>query len=137
VEALMLGNFFAYRDENKFNSVYVEEKYYILSTFSKRKLKRSLEEKDPDKPIVQDIYIDDQIYRVQRHYVEDDKIKKMLDASYHEYLPADSTGLYPHKVNVHITAEKPVHIEIEYSKVVVNIPQEMPFSIPAHYEMMK
>src|SRR5205085_9842288 len=50
VQALLTGNFFAYkRSENKFNSVYLEDKYYILSSLTKHKLKRALEEKDPNK----------------------------------------------------------------------------------------
>jgi hypothetical protein len=50
VQALLTGNFFAYKkNENKFNSVYLEDRYYILSSLNKHKLKRSLEEKDPNK----------------------------------------------------------------------------------------
>jgi hypothetical protein len=42
VQALLYGNFFAYKkNENRFNSVYLEEKFYVLSSLNKKKLKRS------------------------------------------------------------------------------------------------
>ena len=42
VQALLYGNFFAYKkNENRFNSVYLEDKFYVLSSLNKKKLKRS------------------------------------------------------------------------------------------------
>ena len=59
IQGVLTGNLFSYK-KNKFNSVYNDEdKYYILSTLGKHKLKRSLEEKDPNKPIIQDMWVSD------------------------------------------------------------------------------
>ncbi|MEP7170148.1 MAG: DUF4292 domain-containing protein, partial [Bacteroidota bacterium] len=63
VQGILTGNIFAYK-KSKFNSVYIEEnQYYILSTLGKHKLKRSLEEKDPNKPVIQDMWISDTMFR--------------------------------------------------------------------------
>ena len=60
IQGILTGSLFAYK-KNKFNSVYLEDQTYILSTLSKRKLKRSLEEKDPNTPVIQDFNVDDSI----------------------------------------------------------------------------
>jgi hypothetical protein len=133
VQALLTGNFFAYKkNENKFNSVYLEDKYYILSSLTKHKLKRSLEEKDPNKPVIQDCYIDTN-YRITRVEVEDQKIHKTLLTDYSDFHNTDG-GLFPFKSVTSISAEKNFEITIEYNKVETGEVQEFPFSIPGSYE---
>ncbi len=137
VQALLTGNFFAYqRNENKFNSVYLEDKYYILSSLTKHKLKRSLEEKDPNKAIVQDCYINPEIFKIITMSVEDQKINKSLLSNYSDFRPTES-GLFPFKSTTHITADKIFDITIEYSKVQTGEPQEFPFTVPPRYEKIR
>ena len=134
VQALLTGNFFAYkRNENKFNSVYLEDKYYILSSLNKHKLKRELEEKDPNKPVIQDCYISPDLFRILTMSVEDQKIHKTLLSNYSDFRQTDG-GLFPFKSTTHIAAEKVFDITIEYGKVVTGEPQEFPFTIPQRYE---
>lgn len=136
VQSLLTGNFFAYKkNENKFNSVYMEEKYYILSSLNKHKLKRSLEEKDPNKPVIQDCYVDTN-YRITKVSVEDQKINKTLNSDYSDFRLTDA-GLFPYKSVTKITAEKNFEITIDYSKVEVGEIQEFPFTIPASYERIR
>lgn len=136
VQALLAGNFFAYKkNENKFNSVYLEDRYYILSSLTKHKLKRSLEEKDPNKPVIQDCYVDTN-YRITRMNIEDQKINKTLETNYQDFRITDG-GLFPFYSQTKITAEKNFQITINYSKVEVGAPQEFPFNIPNNYERMR
>lgn len=136
VQGVLTGNIFSYK-KNKFNSVYIEEdKYYILSTLSKHKLKRSLEEKDPNKPIIQDMWISDYNYRINKLSIEDDRVSKALVTDYEEYRYTDA-GLFPFKSKTAIKAEKNVSITIEYSKINVNEPQELPFNVPGSYEKIR
>lgn len=134
VQALLTGNFFAYkRSENKFNSVYLEDKYYILSSLTKHKLKRSLEEKDPNKPVIQDCYISPDLYRVITMSVEDQKIHKSLLSNYNDFRQTDG-GAFPFKSTTHIAADKVFDINIEYTKVQTGEQQEFPFTVPPRYE---
>ena len=136
VQALLKGNFFAYKkNENKFNSVYLEDKYYILSSLNKHKLKRSLEEKDLNKPVIQDCYIDNGSYRITRMMVEDQKISKTLETNYGDFRPTEG-GMFPFHSQTKITAEKTFEITIDYAKVETGNPQEFPFNIPNNYERM-
>ena len=137
VQALLTGNFFAYkRNENKFNSVYLEDKYYILSSLTKHKLKRALEEKDPNKPVIQDCYISPELFRVVTMSVEDQKIHKALLSNYSDFRETDS-GAFPFKSSTQITADKNFDIRIEYNKVTTGEQQEFPFTIPPRYEKIR
>lgn len=136
VQALLNGNFFAYKkSENKFNSVYLEDKYYILSSLTKHKLKRSLEEKDPNKPVIQDCYIDNSNYRITRMTVDDQKINKTLETVYSDFR-LTGNAMFPFHSQTNITAEKNFKITINYTKVETGEQQEFPFNIPKNYERM-
>jgi len=136
LQAMLMGNFFAYRNENKFASVYLEDKYFILSTLSKHKLKRSLEEKDPNKPVVQDMWIHDGNFRIIRNKIEDNKINKTIEVVYSDYRQTDF-GMFPYRCVTEIKADKNIHIQIDYSKLTLGEPQDFPFSIPDSYEKMR
>jgi hypothetical protein len=135
IQGIITGNLFAYK-KNKFNSVYTEEGQYILSTLSKRKLKRSLEDIDPSKPVVQDVWVSDSNYRISRLSVEDRKLNKSLTVSYRDHQPTDG-GLFPYKSTTEVKTEKELIIEIEYKKVTLNGELEFPFSIPDSYESIR
>lgn len=136
VQSILCGNFFNYLDKDKYNSVYLEDKYYILSTLSKHKLKRSLEDKDPNKRVIQDLSINGETFRIFHMEIEDQKIKKTLKADYDDFLQTDA-GLFPMKSKTEVTAEKSFKISIEYSKLKVNEEQEFPFNIPASYSRIE
>jgi hypothetical protein len=134
VQSLLVGNFFAYKkNENRFNSVYLEEKYYILSSLNKKQLKRSLEEKDPNKPVIQDVYVNDENYRITRVQVDDQKINKTLITEYSDFRETNA-GIFPFKSFTKVTSDNTVEIRIEYGKVTAGEPQEFPFNIPSNYE---
>lgn len=134
IQGVLTGNLFAYK-KNKFNSVYLEEKYYILSTLSKRKLKRSLEDSDPNKPVIQDLYVDGTTYRITKLSVEDQRFQKALLTDYDDHRETDG-GLFPFHIKTTIKAEKIINIDIDYNKVTLNNDLEFPFNVPAGYEKM-
>jgi len=135
LQGVLTGNLFAYK-KNKFNSVYIEDKYYILSTMSKRQLKRSLEDADVSKPIVQDLWVDGITYRILKLNVEDQRFSKSLLTEYEDHRQTDG-GLFPYKSKTAIKAEKQLNINIEYQKITLNNDLDFPFSIPAGYEKIQ
>lgn len=137
VQALMFGNFFAYKkNENRFNSVYLEDRYYILSSLNKNKLRRALEEKDPNKPIIQDVYVNSDYYRIIKMSVEDQRISKKLLTDYDDFRETEA-GQFPFKSKTKISADKDFEIDIEYSKLSVGQEQEFPFTVPSNYERIR
>ena len=136
VQGVFTGNIFAYK-KNKFNSVYNDEnKYYILSTLSKHKLKRSLEEKDPNKPVIQDMWVSDVNYRISKLSIEDDKVKKKMITHYEDFRDTP-TGKFPFVSETTIFAERAIHLRIRYKKVKVNEIRDFPFRIPNSYEQIR
>jgi hypothetical protein len=135
MQGILTGNLFAYK-KNKFNSVYIEEQYYILSTLSKRKLKRSLEDVDISKPIVQDLWVSDSNYRIIRLNVEDQRLNKSLLTDYSDHRVTDG-GLFPYVSSTVIKAEKNIKIDIEYQRITLNNELEFPFNIPPGYESVQ
>jgi hypothetical protein len=141
VQALLYGNFFAYKkNENRFNSVYLEDslgsQFYILSSLNKKKLKRSLEEKDLNKPVIQDVYVNDTTYRINRVQVEDQRINKILNTEYSDFRLTDG-GLFQFKSKTNIKADKNIEIRIEYGKVAKAESLDFPFTIPNNYERIR
>jgi len=137
VQSLLFGNFFAYKkNENRFNSVYLEDKFYILSDLNKKKLKRALEEKDLNKPVIQDVYINDAYFKIFKMSVEDQKIGKSLLVEYDDFRQTDF-GQFSFKSNTKVTSEKELEIKIEFGKIVVGEIQEFPFNIPSNYERVR
>ena len=134
VQALLYGNFFAYKkNENRFNSVYLEEKFYVLSSLNKKKLKRSLEEGDLTKPVIQDVFINDTFYRIFKMSVLDQRINKSLLTEYEDFRQTDA-GQFPFKSKTKVKAEKELEIFIDFGKLKVGEIQEFPFNIPSNFE---
>lgn len=135
VQGILTGNLFAYK-KNKFNSVYVEDSCYILSTMSKRKLKRSLEDVDITKPVVQDVWVEDSTYRVMKLSIEDLRVQKSLLTEYYDFRTTDG-GLFPFRSSTLVKSGQQIRIDIEYSRISVNTDLEFPFTIPQGYEKMQ
>jgi Domain of unknown function (DUF4292) len=134
MQGVITGNIFSYK-KNKFNSVYIDDKYYILSTLSKSKLNRSLEEDDPSKAIVQDMWIDDLTYKIIKLSIEDKRVNKKLLTKYDDFNETDG-GLFPFKSNTQIIASKNITINLEFTKVSLNQNLTYPFRIPASYDQI-
>ncbi|HNQ12242.1 MAG TPA: DUF4292 domain-containing protein [Bacteroidia bacterium] len=135
LQSLLHGNFFPYKHENKFTSVYLEDPIIILSTLKKRALKRSLEEKDPNKPIVQDLFIDPINFRVLKNDIEDDKIQKKLTITYANFVHTEK-GDFPLNHQTDLSAQKNFSFKINFNKIGIEGPLEFPFSIPEKYTPM-
>jgi outer membrane lipoprotein-sorting protein len=99
-------------------------------------LKRSLEDIDPNKPIVQDLWVNDQTYRITRLSVDDQRLQKSLLTDYSDHRTTDG-GLFPFHSKTLIKAEKQVEIDIEFNKITLNNDPEFPFNIPSGYEKIR
>ncbi|MFM2136730.1 MAG: hypothetical protein RL021_2130 [Bacteroidota bacterium] len=132
VQSVLLGNFFQYQRNEKIRSYYEEEPYAILSTLNKRQVRRSLEEKDPSRPVIQDFWIDGN-YRIVKSKITDDKQDRWVEASYTGFA-AVNDRLFPHNMVVTFFALTPVIMKITYSKVTSEEAVTLPFTIPDKYE---
>lgn len=131
LEAVITGNYFQYLEKEKLRSLYEDEPYIILSTLNKRQARRAAEEKDPNKPVVQDFWIDGN-YRIAKSRISDDKKSRWLEATYSNF--TDVGGyLFPNNMVVTMASSTPAIIKIEYTKIMSEDSLLLPFSIPEKY----
>ena len=132
MQAILVGNYFPYLKNEKLKSVYEEDSTTILSTLNKRKLKRAMEDKDPNKPVIQDFWINGD-YRIMKSRIEDDKLDRSLEATYSEFT-SESAKLIPNRILVKMIGTKSTTIKIDYSKITVDVPATLPFTVSDKYE---
>lgn len=132
IQAVLSANYFNCMKNDKLKSVYEESPYYILSSLNKRQVKRSLEEKDLTKPIIQDFYVDT-LYRIQKTNVEDNRYNRAMNISYSDFRQTDG-GLFPFQSDVKIADVKPISVTIKFSKAEFNNPQSLNFTVPEKYD---
>lgn len=132
IQAVIAGNYFPYRSNEKIRSLYEEEPYFILSTMNKRQARRTMEEKDPSSPVVQDFWIDGN-YRIAKAKITDDKLDRWVEARYTAF-DSIGPGLFPQQLVVTISGSTPVIMKITYEKLTTDEPAAMPFSVPEKYE---
>jgi hypothetical protein len=132
MQAVIVGNYFPYLKNEKLKSVYEDSTFLILSTLSKHKVRRIMEDKDPNTPIVQDFWIDSN-YKINRSKITDDKLNRTLEANYSHYFELNGK-LFPHNILVSVAAATTLKIKIDFSKITTEEVSAMPFSVPEKYE---
>jgi hypothetical protein len=132
MQAVIIGNYFPYLKNEKLKSVYEDSTFLILSTLSKRKVKRVMEDKDPNSPVVQDFWIDSN-FKIRRAKITDDKLNRTLEADYTHYFIVNEKR-FPGDILVNVTASSPLKIKVHYTKVAVEEALTIPFTIPEKYE---
>ena len=133
LQAVIVGNYFQYLKNEKLKSIYEDEPFYILSSLNKRQVRRAAEEKDPNKPVVQDFWIDGN-FRIAKSKITDDKQNRFVEATYKDFVDVNGT-LFPNNLVLTISGITPTIMKINYSKVVQVDSLQMPFSIPEKYEL--
>lgn len=132
LQALLIGNDFSYYENDKFKASYTNGQYK-LSTLNRRKLKKHIKnEKENQKILVQDIWLEPGTFKINRVKVKEIKEKRSLDAFYSIYL-AVNNQLFPTRVVFDVSVDKPFILTLEYNRVKVNEPQSIPFRIPTSY----
>jgi hypothetical protein len=133
LQALFVGNDFKYYENDKFKTNF-EGSQYHLSTVNRHKLKKYVKtENDKLKILVQSIYVDPVTYKINDLIVKEVKANNKLKASYGKYENLNGQ-LFPALLNVLISAEKDIKINIEFSRLMVDEPQNFPFRIPQSYQ---
>ncbi len=133
-QAMLLGNDIAQYDVNKYRSS-VDNGLYRITIQERRKLKRFFRRGESDgKVLVQQIWLDPVHFRIRRIDIKElGKESNKLQVFYDDYENIDGQ-LFPTRVSIEITSQKPISIEIKYFKTILNNPQSYPFRIPKKYD---
>jgi len=137
LQALIIGNDFQFYEKTTFRAA-VENQEYKLSTTSRRKLKRYLEETVEEKPVlIQNIWLDPSSFKISRIDIKEyGKEHKKLEARYGEHIQIQDQK-FPSYLEVGVTGDKNILIRIRFSKISLNSPLSFPFTIPNKYERIR
>jgi hypothetical protein len=136
LQSLILGNDFQFYETNTFRAS-IDNLEYKLSTTGRRKIKKEAEATSDPIVLLQNIWLDPDSYKITRvdvkQYMKDNR---KLDAAYSEFIKAEGET-YPSKLKFSILAENPFDMNINFSKVEMNVPMSFPFSIPGNYKRIR
>ena len=83
--------------------------------------------------MVQSILIAPITFKINELTVKEVKANNKLKATYSDYKNINGQ-LFPSKLNVLISAEKDIKINIDFSRISIDEPLNFPFKIPVSYE---
>lgn len=135
LQALISGNDFTYYETDVFK-VHTDSKNYKLSTPGRKKLKKHVKSNtENDIVLIQDIWLDPVNYKiVKQKWKEIKKENTKLEFQYTNFQLLEDNQLFPHSVSCHISAEKDVSLNLNYTRVQLNRPFEFTFVIPDKYK---
>jgi len=135
VQSIVFGNSFSLKEDKKYRSAYIDSSYYVLSTLGKRKLKKNiLEDRDPNKKFVQDLWIEPIHYKLAKINIEDQKNNVKMICQYDHFKTLDDSTSYPFQNTIEIRSKINISVLLDYSKVSVHKTLEFPFGISDKYE---
>lgn len=140
MQSVLIGNSMEFYDEDEKLKSGKDSTFYMLSTIKKRKLKKALKENIENaanrEELAQRIWLHPLTFKVYQIVINDFPNDRIFTARYSDFQVIDSS-YFPFKANFVIQAQKRIVLDIDYSKVVHDKPQSMPFNIPAKYERIR
>jgi hypothetical protein len=138
IEDLLVGNAIDYYDDERLSvSKDIQNKQFILSSIKKRKLKRVMKDAIVSEEPIESLWIIPEMYKVSKIYLDDFINKRSFMVSFDSYNQIDSVQMMPTKANYEIKAQKNIFLDLNYNKISINEPLELPFRIPDRYAPMK
>lgn len=136
LQSMLLGNDLTQYDVNKFKAS-IDGGYYRITIKERRKIRKYIKSGEIEsKVLVQNIWLYPDNFRIRKIELRElgDDTKK-LNVYYDEYLEMDGQ-LFPKTMKIEISANKNITMEINFSKIRLNIDQNYPFNIPSKYDLL-
>lgn len=137
LQAFLLGNDLQFYEDGKFHSS-IDRGEYKLSTAARQKLKKFVRSSQENMKIfIQNIWLDPATFKITRADVKEirrDNIK--LESTYGGFEQVDGQ-LFPAKMTYIIWAENTIKVRVEFSKLLLDVPQQFPFRIPPSYRPVR
>jgi hypothetical protein len=137
LQAFLLGNDLQFYENGKFHSS-IDRGEYKLSTAERQKLKKFVRNsQEKMKILIQNIWLDPATFKITRADVKEirrDNIK--LESTYGGFEQLEGQ-LFPGKMTYTIWAENTIRVRVEFSRLVLDTPQQFPFKIPSSYQPVR
>ncbi len=133
LQAFLLGNDLRYYEDGKFRAA-IDRGEYKLSTGERHKLRKFVKGSSEQlKTFIQNIWLDPENFKITHADVKEigkDNIK--LESNYGKFEPVNGQ-LFPHEMQYTIKAANTIKVKSEFSRIVINTPQQFPFKIPSTF----
>jgi hypothetical protein len=136
-QTLLLGNDLTYYEDGKFRATYDSKEYHLV-TAGRHKLKKYVKTRDDEERIyIQNIFLDPETFKITQMKIKEvRKENKKLDAFYSDFQKV-SGQLFPFHILYDLLAEKPIQVDLHYSKIEIDLAQEFPFKISDKYNRIQ
>lgn len=129
LQSLLIGNDFTFYDNNSFRAS-IDALEYRLSTTSRTRLKRSLKQGDVPNIFIQNIWLNPESFRITRMNLKElGEDNKRLQVEYGNFVLAGGK-LFPSSVIFDLQADNKILLNIDFSRIVLDVEQSFPFRIP-------
>ncbi len=137
IQSILLGNDLTYYEDGKFRATYDSKEYHLV-TGDRQKLKKYVKtQADAERIFIQNILLNPETFKITQMKIKEvKKENKKLDATYSDFNHIDDQ-LFPHKVFYDLVADKNIQVNLRYSKIVIDKPQDFPFKISSKYTRMQ
>lgn len=136
LQSMLIGNDLTQYDVNKFKAS-IDGGLYRITIRERRKVKKYMKKGEIDtKVLVQNIWLDPITFRIRKIDIKElgSESKKLL-VTYDEFIEVEGQ-FFPKKIKIKIIAEKNISINIEFTKIQLDLKQKYPFRIPSKYDLL-
>jgi len=132
-QTLLLGNDLTYYEDGKFRASYDSKEYHLV-TAGRQKLRKYVKTREDEERIyIQNIFLDPETFKITQMKIKEvKKENKKLDATYSDF-HLILEQLFPHHILYNLLANKPIQVDLNYTKIGIDEPQEFPFKISDKY----
>lgn len=133
LQSILLGNDLTYYEDGKFRASYDSKEYHLV-TAARGKLKKYIKtEEDAKRVFIQNIFLDTETFKITQMKIKEVlKENKKLDAFYSDFHPVGDQ-LFPYHINYDLQADKPIIVELDYSRISIDEPQLFPYKVSSKY----
>jgi len=133
LQSILLGNDLTYYEDGKFRATYDSKEYHLVTGGRKKLKKYVITRQDEERIFLQNIFLNPETFKITQMKIKEiKKENKKLEASYSDFYPI-SDQLFPNHVTYHLAADKPIDVDLDYSKIKIDEPQQFPFKISSKY----
>jgi hypothetical protein len=137
LQSLILGNDLTYYDDGKFHASYDSKEYHLV-TAGRHKLKKYVKTADDASRIfIQNIYLNPETFKITRMKIKETvEESRKLEADYSDFREVDGQ-LFPGTIFYKLSADTPIDVKLQYSRITTDKPTKFPFKIPSKYSRIQ
>ena len=137
LQAILLGNDLQFYEGSKFRAS-IERGEYKLATGERLKLRKFVRNNQEKlKIFIQNIWLDPESFKITHIDVKELRRDNIKVESTYSNFELIGQQFFPRKMNYIIWAENNIKVKADFSKMVIDVPLQFPFKIPASYLPVK